>query len=96
MAESGFLYIGYKGGYFVGFDCIPIIKYLNDKINKTFSEEWRKIKHVIVSNDIGKPEVSFAVRGSIKKLLWISGMLLEEGLHFKPTTTKKVEVGGPD
>ena len=34
MSDHNYLFVGYKNGYFVGFDCIKIINWLNRAINE--------------------------------------------------------------
>lgn len=82
MSNENYLYVGYKNGYFVGFDCIKIINWLNRAINERQGDTKRLIKKVVIS-DVMKPHINFAVRGL--------------GKHKKkPATTRKCEVDGPD
>lgn len=82
MSNNSYLYIGYKNGYFVGFDCINIVKSLNRAINERQTDTKRLIKRVVISNDM-KPHISFVVRGLGKFVR-------------KPVTTRKCEVDGPE
>ena len=82
MSDKSYLYIGYKNGYFIGFDCIQIVNWLNRAINERQDDTKRLITKVVIS-DAMKPHISFAVRGL--------------GKHMeKPANTKKCEVDGPD
>ena len=45
MSQNEFLYVGYMDGYFTGFDCISVIKYLYMKINEREGDKNRKIKN---------------------------------------------------
>ena len=82
MSSNNYLYIGYKNGYFVALDCIPIINWLNRAINERQSDTKRLITRVVVSEDM-KPHISFTVRGLNKFVK-------------KPMTTRKCEVDGPE
>jgi hypothetical protein len=82
MSDNNYLYIGYKNGYFVGFDCIQIVNWLNRKINERQDDKKRLITKVVISGDM-KPHINFAVRGLGKFVK-------------KPATTRKCEVDGPD
>lgn len=82
MSDKNYLYIGYKNGYFVGFDCIPIVNWLNRAINERQNDTKRLITKVVISEDM-EPHISFAVRGLNKHIK-------------KPATTRKCEVDGPD
>ena len=82
MSDNSYLYIGYKNGYFVGFDCIKIVNWLNRAINERQSDTKRLITKVVVS-DAMEPHISFAVRGLDKFVK-------------KPMTTRKCEVDGPE
>ena len=82
MSNNSYLYIGYKNGYFVGFDCINIVKSLNRAINERQTDTKRLIKRVVISDDM-KPHITFVVRGLGKFVK-------------KPVTTRKCEVDGPE
>ena len=82
MSNNSYLYIGYKNGYFVGFDCINIVKSLNRAINERQTDTKRLIKRVVISDDM-KPHITFVVRGLGKFVR-------------KPVTTRKCEVDGPE
>ena len=82
MSDQSYLYIGYKNGYFVGFDCIRIVNWLNRVINEKASDTKRLITKVVVSDSM-KPHISFAIRGLNKFVK-------------KPATTRKCEVDGPE
>ena len=82
MSSNNYLYIGYKNGYFVALDCIPIINWLNRAINERQSDTKRLITRVVVSEDM-KPHISFAVRGLDKHVK-------------KPAAIRKCEVDGPE
>lgn len=82
MSDNNYLYIGYKNGYFVGFDCIQIINWLNRAINERQNDTKRLIKKVVISEDM-EPHISFAVRGLDKFVK-------------KPATTRECEIDGPD
>ena len=82
MSSNNYLYIGYKNGYFVALDCIPIINWLNRAINERQSDTKRLITRVVVSEDM-KPHISFTVRGLNKFVK-------------KPMTTRKCQVDGPE
>tara|TARA_X000000368_G_scaffold368331_1_gene316215 strand:+ start:127 stop:864 length:738 start_codon:yes stop_codon:yes gene_type:complete len=82
MSDNSYLYIGYKNGYFVGFDCIQIVNWLNRAINERQDDTKRLITKVVVS-DAMKPHINFAVRGLNKFVK-------------KPVTTKKIQVDGPE
>jgi hypothetical protein len=82
MSDNNYLYIGYKNGYFVGFDCITVVKWLNRAINERQDDTKRIITRVVVSEDM-KPHISFTVRGLNKFVK-------------KPKTTKKCKVDGPE
>ena len=82
MSTDNYLYVGYKNGYFVGFDCIPIINWLNRAINDRQCDTKRLITKVVISADM-KPHITIAVRGL--------------GKHIKkPATTRKCEADGPE
>lgn len=82
MSTDNYLYVGYKNGYFVGFDCIPIINWLNKAINDRQGDTKRLITKVVISEDM-KPHIAIAVRGL--------------GKHMKkPATTRKCEADGPE
>ena len=82
MSNENYLYVGYKNGYFVGFNCIQIVNWLNRSINERQGDTKRLITKVVISDDM-EPHISFAVRGL--------------GKHKKkPATTRKCEVDGPD
>ena len=82
MSDKNYLYIGYKNGYFVGFDCIPIVNWLNRAINERQSDTKRLITKVVISEDM-EPHISFTVRGLDKFVK-------------KPMTTRKCEMDGPE
>ena len=82
MSDNSYLYIGYKNGYFVGFNCIQIVNWLNRVINERQDDTKRLITKVVVS-DAMEPHISFAVRGLDKFVK-------------KPATTRKCEVDGPE
>ena len=82
MSDNNYLYVGYKNGYFVGFDCIQIINWLNRAINERQNDTKRLITRVVISEDM-KPHISFTVRGLDKFVK-------------KPATTRKCEVDGPE
>lgn len=82
MSGNNYLYVGYKNGYFVGFDCIPIINWLNRAINERQNDTKRFITRVVISEDM-EPHISFAVRGLDKHVK-------------KPAATRKCEVDGPE
>ena len=82
MSDNNYLYIGYKNGYFVGFDCIPLINWLNRAINERQDDKKRLITKVVISEDM-EPHITFTVRGLNKYVK-------------KPATTRKCKVDGPD
>jgi hypothetical protein len=82
MSNNSYLYIGYKNGYFVGFDCIQIVNWLNRAINERQNDTKRVITKVVISEDM-EPHISFTVRGLNKFVK-------------KPMTTRKCEVDGPE
>jgi len=82
FSDKNYLYIGYKNGHCVGFDCIQLINWLNRKINERQGDRTRLITRVVISDDM-EPHINFAVRGLNKYVK-------------KPATTRKFEVDGPE
>ena len=82
MSDNNYLYSGYKNGYFVAFDCIPLINWLNRRINEKQDDKKRLITRVVISEDM-EPHITFTVRGLNKYVK-------------KPATTRKCKVDGPD
>ncbi len=77
------MYIGYKNGYFIGFNCITIINIINESIYQNTNSKKNRITRVVISDDIKKlgKNIKVVVRDSKCK-------------DFKPkkTTTEGIKV----